>query len=122
MQLLLIGLGGALGTMARHLVNVSAAHYLPSDLPFGRLFVNLAGCLFFGIVVGLAQGRVVTGTLTTMLLVGVLGGFTTFSAFSFDTLELLRQGRYVLGVSNVVGQVAGGLFALWCGLTLTRGL
>ena len=105
--------------MARYVVDVWVARYLPG-LPFGTLIVNLAGCLVFGIVIGLAQGRVVTGTLTAILLVWVLGGFTTFSAFSFDTLELWRQGRYVLGVSNVVGQVAGGLFALWCGLALTR--
>jgi CrcB protein len=81
------------------------------------------GCLLFGAVVGLAEGRVLLGVgARTFLLVGVLGGFTTFSSFSYESLQLARDGQFALAAVNGLGQLAVGFLAVWAGFSLVRGL
>ena len=77
----------------------------------------------FGLLLGVGEQRLVVGSpARTFLLIGVLGGFTTFSSFAFETVQLLRDGEWMLGAGNVVGQVVLGLAALWIGFALGRAL
>jgi fluoride exporter len=83
--------------------------------------VNVLGCLVFGAIFGVSEHRFVLGpTARAFLLVGVLGGFTTFSSFTFETFQLLRDGEYVLAALNASGQLVLGLVAFWIGVTAAR--
>lgn len=121
---LLIGLGGALGSIARHALN-HAIHQrnLSSTFPAGIFVVNVLGSAVIGAMVGLiVSGRwSVSHQARTFLIVGLLGGFTTFSSFSLDTLALMRDGHISQAVWNVVGQVSLSLIGVWLGFRLTHG-
>lgn len=116
---LAIGLGGAVGAVARHLLN-SAVQGRFTLFPVGIFAVNAIGCLAIGVLAGLiAAGRAPLGELARLfLVVGVLGGFTTFSAFGLDTLVLARGGHTALAVANAFGQLACGLLAVWIGFSV----
>ena len=120
---LLVGLGGALGAMARHAVN-HAAHQrmLASTFPAGIFIVNVAGSTIIGAVAGLvASGRLhMSYPARTFVIVGLLGGSTTFSSFSLDTLALVRDGHHAQALWNVVGQVGLSLVGVWLGFRLAH--
>jgi len=118
--LLLIGVGGALGSMARYLLSTLVYRLVPSLFPFGTFVVNVVGCVLFGIIVGLAEQRfVLRPDARAFLLIGVLGGFTTFSTFAFESFELLRDGQFTSAAVNVVGQVVAGIVGLWAGFVIS---
>lgn len=113
--------GGALGALARWQVGLLAAAMAPQlRVPIGTLAVNLAGCLMAGLVLGLlARAGALAHEWRLFLLVGVLGGFTTFSAFGIDTLVLLRRGDAALAAGYVLASVLGGVLAVAIGLLLS---
>jgi fluoride exporter len=116
-----VAVGGAIGSLCRYLLAGLVHRVAPPSFPYGTFVVNLAGCLAFGAIFGLSEQRFTIGpTRRAFLLVGVLGGFTTFSSFTFETFQLLRDGEYVLAGANAVGQLALGLVAFWVGLTASR--
>jgi CrcB protein len=116
-----VALGGAIGACARYATNVAALKVLPATFPWGTFIVNALGCFLFGILAGLAISRGLFGPASrAFLLVGVLGGFTTFSSFAFESVELVRTGQAAAAVANTAGQVLAGVFAVWFGLLLTR--
>ena len=113
-----IAVGGALGAVARHAVN----HVLLGRFgafPAGIFLVNVLGCLAIGTFAGLlASTRIQVGeTGRTFIVVGLLGGFTTFSSYGLDTLALARSGQMALAMTNALGQVAVGLAAVWLGFS-----
>jgi len=115
---LLVGLGGALGSMARHGLNhVVHQRNLGGTFPAGIFLINVAGSVAIGLVAGaLASGRwSLSFEGRTFVVVGLLGGFTTFSSFSLDTLTLLREGNLASAALNVVGQVSLSLAGAWLG-------
>ena len=116
MTWLVIAAGGASGAAARHALNTLVQNRY-ALFPVGIFVVNAAGCLAIGVLAGLvAGGRLQLGeTMRLFLFVGVLGGFTTFSAYSLDTLTLARGGHVMLAAVNAVGQVVAGLLAVWAG-------
>lgn len=117
----LIAVGGALGSVARYLLATLVFRVVPPIFPFGTFTVNLVGCAAFGLVVGLAEQRfVVSPEMRAFLLIGVLGGFTTFSTFAFESIELLRDGEFVFAGLNVIGQVVAGLLGMWAGFAISR--
>jgi CrcB protein len=120
-KFLIVAAGGALGSAARYAVTHAAGLLLPTSFPYGTFLVNAIGCLVFGLIAGAAEGR---GTLTPGVrlfwLVGVLGGFTTFSSYAYDTMVLARGGAWPLAVVNAAGQVLIGLAFLSLGWWLTR--
>ena len=119
-NILLVGLGGAFGSIARYLVSgwVQAASKNPS-FPFGTLTVNLIGCLIIGFLAQLAEARgVFTPEARALVFVGILGGFTTFSSFGNETLNLARGGELWNALANVGLNVAIGLFAVWLGRSI----
>jgi CrcB protein len=112
-----VALGGALGSLARHGVNVAIAHAFGRAVPYATASVNLLGSLLIGVLAGLlASGRLtMSPNMRTFVFVGLLGGFTTFSSFMLDTLTLTSGGDHALALANVIGQVAVGLVAVYAG-------
>jgi fluoride exporter len=111
-----VALGGALGSVARFLLSHAVHRYTAAGFPYGTFTVNIIGCAAFGLIIGFAEHRIaLTPAVRAFFLVGILGGFTTFSAFTFDTLELLRTAAFLRAAFNVLGQIALGLAALWLG-------
>ena len=120
MNLFLIAIGGALGSTARYLFAMSVQRASGSLFPFGTFAVNVVGCILFGAIAGAAEQRVqLTPELRMFLLVGVLGGFTTFSSYTFETLALVRDGQFAWGAINLGGQVVAGFAGMWAGYVLT---
>jgi CrcB protein len=117
---LAVAVGGALGSMARHAVNMFFAHVLGRAVPYATAAVNLAGSATIGVLAALvATGRVHMSTeLRTFVFVGILGGFTTFSSFMLDTFTLGHGGEHGLAFANVAMQTAFGLLAVWAGFRL----
>ena len=120
-NLLLIAIGGALGSAARYLVSSFVLRASGSLFPLGTFIVNLVGCLVFGGIVGAAEQRLaLSSELRAFLLIGVLGGFTTFSSYAYESFALAREGHLVLAALNIVGQVVAGLVGLWAAFMLSR--
>jgi CrcB protein len=123
MTWLLVALGGALGSIARHGLNhVVHQRYLSSTFPAGIFAINVLGSALVGGIAGLiASGRWSAPYETRLfLIVGLLGGFTTFSSFSLDTLALVRDGHAGQAAFNVVGQVGLSLVGVWAGYRLAH--
>jgi CrcB protein len=121
MTWLLIAVGGALGSLARHGLNhIVHQRFLASTFPLGVFLVNVFGSGLIGIIAGLlASGRLQWNYPARMfVIVGLLGGFTTFSSFSLDSLALMRAGHHTQALLNVVGQVALSLIGVWAGFRL----
>lgn len=123
--LLWVGAGGFLGAILRYLLGGWVQRLTPAaSFPTGTLAVNVLGCLAIGLVAGLVEMRHGLGPgVRLFLLVGLLGGFTTFSSFACETLDLARTGgagTLGLALANVGLQVVLGLAAAWAGLALTR--
>lgn len=123
MPLVLVMIGGALGSGARHLVGRAMLALLGPVFPYGTLTVNLIGGLLMGLLVG-SLARFGQGGETWRLLlgVGVLGGFTTFSSFSLDAVTLFQRGAAPVAWAYILVSVAGSLLALAAGLALARGI
>ena len=120
MQLFWICAGGAVGTAARYLLTLWANDRFGASFPYGTLAVNLIGCFLISIVVQAAAAGEWPATLRLALVTGVLGGFTTYSAFNHETLRLLAQGNNGLALTYVSATLAGGLLSGWLGLTVAR--
>jgi len=125
-RLLLVMIGGALGSGARYLlsdlVQRKSPPFVALSFPTGTFAVNMIGCLVFGIGIGLWKTGVIGDNWRLFLLAGICGGFTTFSAFSSDTLELIYVGREGLALLNAGMQVIVGLFVLWGGMVAVQRL
>ena len=120
---LAVAAGGALGSLARHGVNVWFARVLVRAIPDATASVNLIGAAVIGLLAGLiAAGRLQLSTaMRTFVFVGILGGFTTFSSLMLDTLVLGQAGDQSLAFRNVALQIAFGLAAVWGGYRMGLG-
>jgi fluoride exporter len=115
-NLLLIAIGGALGSVARYLLSTFVLRVTGTLFPLGTFVVNVIGCLVFGAIAGAASQRVqLAPALRLFLLTGILGGFTTFSSYAFESFTLARDGQFVWASINVAGQVVAGLAGMWAG-------
>ncbi|QJR00420.1 camphor resistance protein CrcB [Halomonas sp. PGE1] len=123
-SLLLVAAGGALGGMARLAVGNAVSRRLGSAFPFGTLVVNLSGALVIGLLAGL-MGLPVAGEerlAWSLAAIGLLGGYTTVSSFSLQTLTLWQQGRATAALANVAATLGMGLVAVGLGAWLAGGL
>lgn len=120
-RFLLICLGGAAGTGARYAMSAGMHRWLGTAFPYGTLAVNLLGSFVISAVMyaGLTKGLLSEGT-RLVLVTGVLGGFTTYSSFNFETLRLLHQGAFGLGVLNIGVTLCGCMVAGLAGLAAAR--
>lgn len=120
-HLLAVAVGGAFGAVSRYLISGWVARFTQeSAFPWGTLMVNFTGSFLLGLMMGLGgAGRLLLPpTVRLVLGVGLLGAFTTFSTFSFETIEALRIGDYRVAIGNVVISVVTALAACWLGLEL----
>ena len=128
MRLLLLAcLGGAIGSGARYLLNVACQRAFGPRFPWSTLIANVSGCLVMGVLAGWLASRTAgaapdTNVLRVFLATGILGGFTTFSAFSLDFATLVERGDMGAALGYVTASVAVSLAAVFAGLVLARGV
>ena len=117
---LLVFLGGGLGSGLRYLVTITMNQY-SKVLPFGTFTVNVLGCLLIGLILGYAQKEnTLTSNQTILLATGFCGGFTTFSAFANENLELIKNGEIFNLSFYIIGSVLIGILAVFIGFYLTN--
>jgi CrcB protein len=121
-KVLLVGLGGGLGSILRYglggLVGRMKAGW---TFPLETLLINVAGCLVIGFLSGLSESRgVFSGTTRAFLFIGLLGGFTTFSTFGYETFQLMRDAQWSVAGISVTLQLVLGIGGVWAGTALSR--
>lgn len=123
-EIFVVAVGGALGSVARLLLSRSIQMLLPyENLPWGIIFVNVLGCFFIGILYAYFQHHMLLDTLWRAgLIIGVLGGFTTFSSFSLDTIVLIHKGALFSAFSNVTISIVYCLSATIIGMWVAQAL
>jgi len=121
-KIALIGLGGAMGAISRYLVYEAAIAWTKNAwLPLGTIFVNISGCFIIGLLGGLAETKnLFSPEMRALIFIGFLGGFTTFSTFGFETVNLIRSGQAGMALANTALQLGAGIIGVWVGLSLSR--
>ena len=120
---ILVGIAGLAGTLLRYWISGFVARRYGETFPVGTMVVNVLGCLIAGAVFNLTEERfLVNPTLRTVILIGLLGGFTTFSSYGLQTFTLLRDGEFGLATLNVAVSNVLGLFMVWVGYGLVKAL
>ena len=121
-QILIVGLGGFLGSIARYKLGGFVLHRSPAwNFPVSTCLVNLLGCFAIGILAGLIERHDLFSPSTRLfLLTGILGGFTTFSAFAYEGVFLVRRGFIDTALFYMLLSVGGGFLAVWIGLQLVN--
>jgi len=121
-KVLLVLLGGAAGTGCRYGLSTFVYSVIEKpSFPYANLLINVSGSFAIGILAELFEARVlVSPTVRVALLTGLLGGYTTFSSFSFETFSLMRDGQMWLALVNALGSVLLGLVAVWMGVRLAQ--
>ena len=115
-KVLLIGLAGLVGTLGRYGLSGMIARRFGETFPTGTLVVNIVGCFLAGFLFYLMQERfLVNETVRTVVMIGFLGGFTTFSSFGLQTFTLLRDGELWFAAVNMIGSNLLGLLMVWAG-------
>jgi CrcB protein len=119
--LILVGIGGLAGSVLRYIVTLLFARQAGSAFPYGTLVVNLAGCFLIGVIFALSEkGDVLSPEWRLLLTTGFCGGFTTFSAFSYESIRLTQDGELLLLLLYVSISVIAGLLATWFGMLIIR--
>lgn len=113
-------LGGAVGSLARYAAGTAIANRIGARFPAGTLVINVTGSFLIGLAMTLLTERLPHPNLRLLLVVGFLGGYTTFSSFEWETYSTVRGGSPWLGLANVVGSVVFGYLAVWLGAVLVR--
>src|SRR5690606_11844397 len=119
---LLVALGGALGSVTRYTISLAVLKILGSGLPYGTVAVNLVGSFGAGLLIGSFGSISAAPALRAFLLIGFLGGFTTFSAFSIETVGLFRDGQAKLAIINILLNNVLGIGLAFVGYALARGV
>lgn len=122
LHLVLVALGGAIGAGIRHLSNLGALRLIGPNYPWGTMIINIVGSLVMGLFIGFMARRDGSAELRLFVATGILGGFTTFSAFSLDFATLWERGATLPALGYVLVSVIGAIVALFLGLWLVRTL
>ncbi len=118
--ILAIGAGSFVGGITRYLLSQLIQAKFLTAFPFGTLVVNILGCLFIGLVFGLSDRGNINQEWRLFLATGVMGGFTTFSAFSNETVNMLRDGQLGYASAYVIASILLGLVATFIGISITK--
>lgn len=118
-------IGGGLGAVCRYLTTTKIGAIMPAAFPCGTFFVNTLGSFLMGLIMGIllplaAEGQLMAESARLFLTVGFLGGFTTFSSFSLETLTLFEGGQCAMACLNIIGSITAGILAALLGLSLAR--
>ncbi|MFZ5434121.1 MAG: fluoride efflux transporter CrcB [Calditrichota bacterium] len=122
MNILWVGAGGFIGAVCRYAMSGWVHRWFGNSwFPVGTLAVNMLGCLVIGMLAGMSESRqLFTPEMRLFLFIGLLGGFTTFSTFGYETISLFSDGQLATGLINIFGQLILGLGGVWLGLVLGR--
>jgi CrcB protein len=122
-RIILVGLAGLVGTLGRYWLSGLIARQYGETFPWGTLGVNAVGCFFTGAIYYASEERfLINPTVRSVILIGLLGGFTTFSSYGLQTFTLLREGEFGLAALNVTVSNLLGLMLVWAGYTLMKAL
>lgn len=122
-SILLVGIGGFLGSVARYLAAVLFAGQISSSFPFATLAVNITGCFLIGVLFALSdRGNILTPEWRVFLTTGFCGGFTTFSTFSYESIRLMQDGEFLYLALSVLLSVIVGFTATYLGILLIRSI
>ena len=117
---LLVFCGGGLGAVLRYAAGTAILQRYAGRFPLGTVLINITGSFFVGLIMTVLTRRMAHPNWRLLLVVGVLGGYTTFSAFEYETYSLARQGVPWIGLANVLGSVVLGYFAVWLGAVIAE--
>jgi CrcB protein len=121
MSYLLVFVGGGLGATLRHLINLTCARFMGTGFPWGTFIINISGSTVMGLIAGyLAFKGEASQPWRLFLMTGILGGYTTFSAYSLDAALLYERGELTLAAAYVIGSVVLSIAGLFGGLALVR--
>jgi len=120
-NLIVVGIGGFIGAILRYVISGFFYDLYGDKFPYGTLAVNIIGCLALGFFITLAEGKfIISPQMRSFAAIGLLGAFTTFSTFSFETMALLQSELYSSAFLNVLLSVIVGIFAVWAGIVLAK--
>ncbi len=121
LTLFVVGIGGFFGAMGRYALSGLAHRLFGYGFPYGTLFVNVLGCFLIGLAATLTEERFLIGpNVRAFLSIGLIGAFTTFSTFGYETVELIRAGSHLAALANVLYSVLNGLAAVYFGMVVAR--
>ena len=118
MKYLLIMVGGGIGSLMRYLAGVAISTRFATMLPVGTMVINITGSFLIGLLMTILSERLPHPNWRLLLVVGFLGGYTTFSSFEWETFSAVRGGGFWIGIANVLGSVTLGYAAVWLGAML----
>lgn len=119
--LLIIGLGGAIGSMLRHLTSLFVARYWENHFPLATFLTNVVGCFLIGLFIGfLEKQQLANSDLKWFLITGFCGGYTTFSTFGYENFNLLQNQNMGIAFAYIASSVIIGLMAVWFGLFVAK--
>jgi CrcB protein len=122
-NLLIVGLGGSIGSIARYLCQKYFQQHYPHPFPFGTFTVNILGCFLIGVFYALSEkGNLIGPEWRIFLTTGICGGFTTFSSFAYENVTLLRAADFLYAGLYVAGSIILGIMATFCGIVLLKWL
>ena len=122
LKLFFVGLGGFIGASLRYITGLFIGRFaIETQFPYGTFVVNMVGCLLIGFLAGISDARgVLNDTARAFVFTGMLGAFTTFSTFSYETMGLFQNGQTSPALTNLGLQIVLGLLAVWGGLQLAK--
>lgn len=118
-NIIFIGVGGGLGSICRYLFSFVAAKWIDISFPIGTLLINIVGSLLIGLFLGLFDKNLLSDSTRLLLVTGFCGGFTTFSAFSSENLNLILSGNWFTAISYSILSTVLGIAAVWLGYRLS---
>lgn len=121
-RVILVGLAGLAGTLGRYCLSGLVARRYGETFPWGTLVVNATGCFLTGAIYYLSERFLISPIFRSMILIGLLGGFTTFSSYGLQTFTLLREGEFGLALLNITLSNLLGLLLIWAGYVLMKAL
>ena len=119
-ELLLVGTGGFIGASLRYITSTWFSQFSSFSFPLGTFVVNFIGCTLLGIFVGLGLGKSTALPLREFAAIGILGGFTTFSAFGLESFEMLKAGQLAMTLFYIMGSMVLGISGIGLGILITR--
>ena len=119
-EIVFVGTGGFIGASLRYLASAWFSQFSRFGFPLGTFAVNFIGCILLGSFVGLGLGKITTPPFREFAAIGILGGFTTFSAFGLESFELLKSGQFAMTLMYIIGSFVLGLSGIGLGILITR--
>lgn len=121
-RVIAVGIGGAIGSILRYLASLWIANkYQVGNFPLATFLINISGCILIGLFIGLFErGQLINSDIKLLLITGVCGGYTTFSTFSLENIQLINNGNYLTACIYAIASVLLGIGAVWLGGSIAK--